>query len=545
MPELPTSRPFHPEVALSADSVETARALDTPAMREIGNYGHSRYGFWRATVEADPLPQLRDGRRAVEGYREIRDNHPLVGAALLAVELLIRRIEWNVSPVDDSEAAEAAADFVQDCIDDLDVPWTEVISDALSATWAGASILEMTYKWRRGFDPIYTSKSSQFTDGAIGWAKFAIRHMDSVTSWIYASDSDDPLGFRQQASPDHVEKPIALAKCLHITGPGSMRNPYGHSMLRGCVIPYFFVRKLAELEGIAIEREMAGLPYALMPPEYLADDAEPAMKTTLMAVRALLAGIRRDGEESVVFPLEYDENGNKRFEIGLLTSGGTRAIDIGAVITRWEQRMVTALLSDYLMLGQGEGAGGAFALSADKTTMFKRAIETLAGAFVDEFNRKAIPQLWRLNGFDPDLMPKLTHGPVADLDLVALAQLLNQLSTAGAPIFPEDGSLLDWVYERAGLPKRSPETVAMAEVAQQATQAGSLQSLGLGPDGEPLPPDPDPEETMVAEAAAQAKGEVARQQVLQANGMDDPKAPAKPPAKAAGTPKTKRPARKP
>ena len=214
-----------------------------------------------------------------------------------------------------------------------------------------------------------------------------------------------------------------------------------------------------------------------------------------------------------------------------------RAIDIGAVITRWEQRMVTSLLSDFLMLGQGEGAGGAFALSADKTTMFKRAIETLADAFVDEFGRKAIPQLWRLNGFDPELMPKLTRGPVADLDLVALAQLLNQLSTAGAPIFPEDGTLLDWVYERAGLPKRSPETVAMAEVAQQANQAGSLQSLGLGPDGEPLPPEPDPEESMVAEAAAQAKGEVARQQVFSANGVPDPKAP-KPPA---GTPKTKRP----
>ena len=64
--------------------------------------------------------------------------------------------------------------------------------------------------------------------------------------------------------------------------------------------------------------------------------------------------------------------------------------------------------------------------------------------------------------------------------LVALAQLLNQLSTAGAPIFPEDGTLLDWVYERAGLPKRSPETVAMAEVAQQANQAGLFPRLTRG-----------------------------------------------------------------
>ena len=49
--------------------------------------------------------------------------------------------------------------------------------------------------------------------------------------------------------------------------------------------------RLAELEGIAIEREMAGLPYALMPPEYLSDDATEAQKATLVAVRQLLSAL--------------------------------------------------------------------------------------------------------------------------------------------------------------------------------------------------------------------------------------------------------------
>ena len=61
-------------------------------------------------VQEEFLPQLK-GYRAIATYREMRDNDPVVGAILYAIDNLIRGVSWRVQPASKSkEDAEAAGE---------------------------------------------------------------------------------------------------------------------------------------------------------------------------------------------------------------------------------------------------------------------------------------------------------------------------------------------------------------------------------------------------------------------------------------------------
>ena len=63
-----------------------------------------------------------------------------------------------------------AAEFVESCLHDMDMPWTDVVGEILSCLTYGWSLHEIVYKRRMGRkrDPRLESK---FDDGLIGWQK--------------------------------------------------------------------------------------------------------------------------------------------------------------------------------------------------------------------------------------------------------------------------------------------------------------------------------------------------------------------------------------
>ena len=90
-------------------------------------------GLWRTGgfVIDDILPQLR-GRQALTAYRDMAENDPVIGAILFAVERVILQVDWRVDPYHDPsgiipEQDQAAADFVQECMDDMSHSWHELM----------------------------------------------------------------------------------------------------------------------------------------------------------------------------------------------------------------------------------------------------------------------------------------------------------------------------------------------------------------------------------------------------------------------------------
>jgi len=96
---------------------------------EIGNTGLPSVG---GRIQDEFLVELR-GERGRRVYREMADNDDAVGAILLAIEMMIRSVQYRFDPIDQSSAAMEARDWMQAAIfDDMSHTFEEFITEALS-----------------------------------------------------------------------------------------------------------------------------------------------------------------------------------------------------------------------------------------------------------------------------------------------------------------------------------------------------------------------------------------------------------------------------
>ena len=63
---------------------------------------------------------------------------------------------------------------------------------------------------------------------------------------------------------------IPRAKCLLFRPTAYKSNPEGRSILRTAYRPWYNLTQIENIEGIGIERDLAGLPVVKVPPEVMA-----------------------------------------------------------------------------------------------------------------------------------------------------------------------------------------------------------------------------------------------------------------------------------
>jgi hypothetical protein len=120
---------------------------------------------------------------------------------------------------------------------------------------------------------------------------------------------------------------------------------------------------------------------------------------------------------------------------------------------------------------------------------FTTAIESYLDVIAEQFNDKAIPLLWELNGMDPAKAPKLVHTGVENIDLEILGNFLKNAAAAGV-ITPDD-ELEDAIRGRANLPSRNDGTdeeaqkrAARREEANQRDKVATSQGMEEQPSEE-------------------------------------------------------------
>ena len=324
--------------------------------------------------------------------------------------------------------------------------WDQTLASILSMLVYGFSFHEIVYKIRKGDskDPKYNSKHN---DGKIGWRKFAIRSQESLNNWMMDTDGGIQ-GYRQIDPAGGGFREIPIDKGLLFRTNVSKNNPEGRSLLRNCFRPWYYKRRIEEIEAIGIERDLAGLPVAKVPPEYLSSGATAAQQSVLAEITQIVQNIKRNEQEGVIFPLMYDENGNEMFSLELLSSGGSRQFDTDKVIARYDQRISMSVLSDFILLGHEQV--GSFALGSQKMDLWTMSVEAIAKSIAEVMNQYAIPRLLKLNGMNTELTPYLTYGEVSSVDLGELADYVQKLVGAGA-LMPDE-KLEAYLREQASLP---------------------------------------------------------------------------------------------
>lgn len=410
------------------------------SMKELGRLGQKRYGGF---FFEEFLKELQ-GRKGIAVYKEMSENDDIAGAILYAIEMLIRQASWNVQPRGTTPADEEARDFVLSCMDDMSDTWSDTISEILSFLTYGWSAHEIVYKRRCGKrkDPRLRSK---YTDGLIGWQKLPIRAQETLYEWLY-DGNDNIVGLVQNPPPDFGLINIPIEKLLLFKTKSRKGNPEGRSILRNAYRDWYFKRRIQEIEGIGIERDLAGLP-TMTAPEGLNiwDEEDPEMIAMRVAAERVVQNIRRDSLEGLVVP-----NG---WKVELLSTGGRRQFDTSAIIERYDSRIAMTVLADFILMGHQ--SVGSFALSSDKTKMFSMAIGSYLDIICEVFNNVAIPALIDINGdhfAGITDYPQLTHGDVEDANLEKLGNFINQMVGCGA-LIPDEG-LEDFIRDAAGMPER-------------------------------------------------------------------------------------------
>lgn len=494
-------------------------------MLELGATGIKRAG---GILDEEFLPALR-GRKAVKVYREMSLNDPIVHSLLFAIEQLLRQVTWTVVTADNTPEQEEAARFVEECMDDMSHTWDDMVAECLSFLTYGWAWHEIVYKKRVGPWEKDPKKRSKYNDCKYGWRKIPIRSQETLLRWVFDEDGGIK-GMVQMAPPYYKMTTLPIDRSLLFRARAHKGSPEGVSVLRGAYRPWFFKKRLEEFEAIGVERDLAGMPVAKVPSDYIKAKPGSDKHKTYQAFKKMVQNVRRDEHEGLVLPLEYDPDVKQPlFEFELLSSGGGRTFDTNALISRYEQRILQTVLADFIMVGH-EGSGS-YAMHVDKTGIFRAALNSFAKMISETFNRYAIPRLFAINGWKMDELPRIEPSNVDPPNLTELAGFMTSMSGLGMQFFP-DPDLEKYLRDTAHLPELPEDQIEMRrEMANQQQlmeyAESKMQAMGTEQKEQMVEEGASPQE---AEAAVNPQPEPQEGQEEPQEGQEEPQEGQEPPA---------------
>lgn len=452
---------------------------------DLGVYGRNTHS---GQLSADEfIPNLK-GRKAIQVYREMRDNNPTIGAIMYATEQVLRDVDMKVHPSKDPKYTESRrqkdADFLEEVLRDMDHTLEDHISEALSSLTYGFAAFEAVYKKRR--------------DGRIGVKKLASRAQWTISKFDIDDTTGEIKGFWQDGS--YKANPyIPINKAVYYRTTTLNNDPAGRSILRNAYQPYHYLNKLQSYEAIAIERELHGIPVGRIPADYLAVDASDSHKAFRTAFEKVLRDVKLNEQGFILIPSDQftDQDGKptgaRIVDIELLSASGSRSIDIDVPIQRYQHDIARSAISEFVMLGT---SGGSYALSKSKSDLFLRCLEAYAETIADTLNKQLVKTLWALNGLPTETMPHIKAGDVAPHDLSELGSFLRNLNGADIAVKDQVGAVEE-LMDIAELPfdkdqyKKDLEDKKAKDAAQQQADLAASQAQSAQPEAQTSPTDQD------------------------------------------------------
>jgi hypothetical protein len=398
----------------------------------------------------------------------------VIAAALNYYEHMMLKagFKFKPHPLATDEQKEYAT-FMQDCTEDMDHSWQDFIQEVSSMNVYGFCANEIVLRKR------LLAKGSKYNDGKIGIHKLPIRSQDSISSWNY-DDDQNLVGLTQTIAKVGKQGRVLLsAKGDKITLPrnkfllfrlGKKKDsPVGDSPLKGCFYSWKYKTSVEELESVGMQRDLSGVPIAWIPPQIMADDAEPSHKAQYELWQNIVRNTHNNQQAGMVLPLMYDEiTKQPLFKFELLKNDGGKAYDTKSIKEYYCNAMLTALSADILLMGQS--STGSYALGSIKGTLSAIAIESKLKEICNVVNQHLIPLLGRLNGWEATRLPSLT---VEDLEAVSLEEISKFVQRIGSVGYlPRTREVVNKVLDGLGLEPLA-EDVELDDVLQPSVSRAS------------------------------------------------------------------------
>lgn len=463
--------------------------------RDVGSSGLRQFGGW---VREEFLQQLQ-GRQGARVYREMADNNASVGAITFAIQQTMRDVEWRVIPADQTPKAMEMAAWADSLRTDMSMTWEDFIVEALSMLTFGYAPHEIVYKRRLGRNPPSAGDdedpaTSLYDDGTIGIRRLPLRGQDTVLKWFFGINGET-LGLTQQPWVGPLID-IPIEKLLLFRPVQFKNNPEGRSVLRNSYRPYYFLKRLEEMQAINLER-MSGVPVITIPSSVAsaAKGSGPdaaAAQSTIDEYKRIVTNVRQNEQMGLVMYSDTYRNGDgtvtnvPMYKFELVTPASRATADFEATKQGYKLDILTTVLADFIALGHG--ARGTQALATSKIDLFYSAVSGWLSSVAAVLNRYLLPRLWALNGFDYETMPSYEPDLPQRVDLDGLSQFIFQCSQAG--IMFGDVETEKYLRDVAGLPdaaeegvdqtiNASPDPAAEMKKILKASLAKRLRPLGV------------------------------------------------------------------
>lgn len=299
--------------------------------------------------------------QSIKTFKEMAHD-PTIAAALKAIELMISKVKWSVVPPPQAtEKQKTRAKYVEECMHDMEHSWFHFLKEVCSVFTYGFSIHEKVYRrrWKRN--------GSKYNDGLVGLRKLPIRSQDTVYRWLYAPDGRDLVAVKQSLGlmNDQMrytdaywgQQPLTIPRenFMLFRTDAYKDNPEGRSPLLSVFGPWKVRVALEEIEAIGYSRNMSGVPHLELHPKYMDPNGSDDDKRVFAYYQNIIRNMHNNEQAGLITPLMYDpESKQPLFKFSLLSVPNSGAQHIKEAITRYDNKILTALLSDILRLGQDQ-----------------------------------------------------------------------------------------------------------------------------------------------------------------------------------------------
>ena len=168
----------------------------------------------------------------------MRDNDSTIGVVMYAVEQILRDVELQVKPANDSASAKVEKEFVESIFDDMEHSLDDHIAEAISNLSYGFSWNEVIYKRRVGPTERSPKKHSKYSDGRIGVRKIASRAPWTISKFDVDQKTGEVLGVEQEVGFMGGKNYIPTNKSLYYRTTSLNGDPSGRSLLRNPYTSY-------------------------------------------------------------------------------------------------------------------------------------------------------------------------------------------------------------------------------------------------------------------------------------------------------------------
>ena len=375
--------------------------LDSPPIDVGDSDGGVVYSL--ALDAKNPIPSLQTVRGKISTFCKMKTNSTISGI-LLAFHSICQTPKTMVNEnKDDPDRARAKrrSEFLQQCLDDMQTPFSDVRGEILDMIPMGFKVMVPQFKARTGYDPD-PNYHSRYSDGKIGWKNFTPINPETIEKFN-TPDGKGYLGLTgitQRIARNAQEEKVPRNRLLLFRTVSTNNSPIGKSLLEGAYDDWCKLVDANEIQMTGLRRSLEGIPYARIHTKLAkAGNNNKTEKAAVASVKKAIRDLHSKEDNAFILPSDRDDNGNLLVEVGMMGAseggGNTRIQDAKVVIDAKEQTIARSMLAQFMTI---QGKGGSYALSKTQSEVFINSLRVYMTQIEGIFNNEAVPRLFAING---------------------------------------------------------------------------------------------------------------------------------------------------